>query len=701
MKRINRLVLAGGLVAFLAACGGGPAGEDDLERARRLLESGRAAEAAELLAPVAETGDPGQVLLAARAAIEADRLGQAVEWLERCRSDYPEAREVTIAYARLITRLGRYDEALAALEPLVEPEPRILNLIGFASMVAGDLEGGREYLERSIREARSRGRDYAPPHYHLGLYHAQKGDWSAAIEEFRTAVTANPEHLEAHYQWIGAAERLGLVDEAERAGDGFARIFGTRMRSIGALGEPPEPDAAATEQTARSSRASGRPANSQPNILLVSLDTLRADRLGCYGASRPTSPVIDRLALEGVRFDQAEASSSWTLPSHYSIFTGLSPLGHGVMPDLAQVQGYVFAEQHMAVRGSGRETMLAEALGDLGYRTAAVTEDGWVSEKFGFDQGFASYRSQSEGSLPATARAALVELNQARGETPWFLFVHTFAPHQPYHAPVDLRTRWADPEHTGFAWPRARVPISDYMRFRFPLFPPAPSDVRTYHDLYDGQIRWADTLVEELLGWIAEEEIERDTVVAVISDHGEEIFERSTFDHGYTLFEEVTRVPLILRAPGRIPSGVVVRGPVPLTDLAATLLDLAGASDRLGQGRSLRELWERPGNPSSRVAFGETTDVDGRLVAAVWSGSLKYIRREIGDRPVESLFDLGRDPRERYDLSGSRSKDLARMRELYERHRESATAIQETLGTGEGTLDQETIDRLRALGYTQ
>ncbi|UCF68840.1 MAG: sulfatase-like hydrolase/transferase, partial [Acidobacteriota bacterium] len=729
----------------------------------------RAEEAAEVMAPVATTGPPMLTLAAARFAQAADRVGDAARWLEQARERHPRDVELAIEQAKLLTQLGRAEQAVAELEPLVSGDPRLLNVVGYAALLAGDSQRAQAFLERSVERAAERGVNYAPAHYHLGLLWLARGDELRARSALRRAAEGNPKHLEAFYQALGIAERRGDARDAEQARERLAALNRQRLAALGALDEPPAPvtppaverwvaieqrgleeDAplrrripagssvefacrvpasgavrfrvsvtagpgtgsrlldvihapdprgerwephvvelpgapggegesieseisfellaasrwrrwlgwlvgpdtrsAAFSEPVRVGPVVGRSRDPRPNVLLISLDTLRADRLGSYGHPRATSPTLDRLAASGVRFSRAEAPSNWTLPSHYSMLSGLTPAAHGVLPDLAQVRGYLFPDRRLAVRGSGRETMLAELLAEAGYRTAAVTENGWVSARFGLDQGFQMYRSDLRGALPGTLEASLAELRLTGRRGPWFLFVHTYTTHQPYHAPKPLRTRFADREHVGLAWPAARVPISDYNRFKVDLFPPTTSDIRAFSDLYDGQVAWADTLVGDLVGWLEQVGLLEQTIVIVTSDHGEEIFERGQFDHGDTLYEEVTRVPLIVYAPGRIGEGLVVSQPVSLVDLPATVLDLVGLGTELGQGSSLRPLWEGRVEGHHPV-MAEAIDLDSRPLVAVWDGALKYIRRGEGERAREELYDLTRDPAERRDLS--------------------------------------------------
>lgn len=827
------LILAAG--AGLAACSG-PSGLTNQE-ARRLLEAGRPdqvvaglsglpgrdkeayqllaqafgqlpgreEEAAEALAPAAGSGDLELVLLASRAAIAADRLTQAEEWLKGLVSAQPGAVEAAIEYAKLLATEGRFDEAVALLRRHESDDPRILNLIGYGELLAGRREAGRAALQRAVEIAGRAGRPYAPPHYHLGLDHASRGEWNEALAEFRTAAAANPNHLEAHYGWLAAAERLRLDAEIAPARQGFARLYESQLQRAGALDRAPErPFADPVERTAEVEsrpRAGGtrfrrsfpagtqieiaclaprggrarflaRPASGgqalldvihegtktqdvwiphrliipgtgeapvalefeirpsslwtrwsggaaperaafsepavlpdkarrsldpRPNILLISLDTLRADSLGVQGSGRPTTPFIDGLAARGVRFARCEAASNWTLPSHYSIFSGFTPGAHGVNPDLGQVRGFLFPDRRLAVRGSGKEVMLAEALAEAGYRTAGVTENGWVSARFGFDQGFRLYRSDLRGSLPATRAAALAELETCGEGGPWFLFVHTYAPHQPYHAPFSWRTKFADPGHIGFAWPAAKVPIKDYNRFHGDLFAATPGDVLAFRALFAGQAAWSDTLVRDLVNWLESRGLLERTVVVVTSDHGEEIFERGQFDHGDTLHEEVTHVPLVLTAPGRLPEGKVVAATVSQIDLAATLLDLAGLPGRLGEGTTLRPFWE--GTGQARPAIAEARGKKGEELSAVWDGSLKYLRRQTPLATVEQVFDLAGDPGELHDLAGRFPAELERLRRLFALHRARAAEIRRSLGASDQTVDRETIESLKSLGY--
>lgn len=676
-------------------------------RSRQLLAEAyarspaHAAEGLEVLGPAIEGADPELALIVSRIALAADRIGEALRWLDSCRQRHPERLDVLMRLGELYFRLGRHEDTLALLEPLDSRDPEVLNMLGLSELSLGRSERGRALLEQSVTQARSAGTESPAAHFNLGLHHLDAGRFDAALAELRVTARVAPTLLDAPYQIMGIAERTDQEELAASAAEHFAALYRPRLQAAGALDET-KPSGTRPRRPVVPGGATGvdgAPPTDRPNVLLISLDTLRADRLGCYGAGRDTSPAIDRLAREGLRFARAEAASNWTLPSHYSMMSGLTPAAHGVLPDFGALRGYDSPELHTVARGSGREQMLAESFKEAGYRTVALTENGWVSPRFGFDQGFDDYRSDTKSSLPQTLRATLAALRGMSGDPPWFAFVHTYAPHQPYHAPPRFRWLWADPDHVGFAWPRARVPITEYKRFRMALFPPSPGDVRAFRDLYDGQVAWADTLIQRLVAWLEAEGVLERTLVVVTSDHGEEIFERGRFDHFETLYEEVSHVPLVIRAPGRVPASTVVEDTVSLIDLPATLLDLAGLGDSLGQGRSLRPLWQDRPAGTARPVFAQTIDSRKQPVGAVWSGPLKYSRRTTSTEVLEELFDLRRDPGEVRNLASLQPDDTRRLRELLDRHLQESSEIRDRLDPPSEPLDPETLERLRNLGY--
>ncbi len=419
---------------------------------------------------------------------------------------------------------------------------------------------------------------------------------------------------------------------------------------------------------------SGRGREAGWNVLLVSLDTLRADHLSCYGHARPTSPHLDRLAAGGVRFASAFSQAPWTRPSHRSFLTSTYPASNG---DL-------------------RSPMISEVLWRAGYRTTAVTGGGQVDPRFGFDHGFEAYRIYNW--VGATARIPrLLEANRGRKQ---FLFLHTYRIHSPY---TDTRFAAALPsgrignEFGDQDWDRLGNDIS--------------SDEERYVEaLYDGNIADADRAVGEVLDGLRRDGQLEHTLVAVTSDHGESFWEHGAWRHGQNLYDEQIHVPLILHLPEAlarrlgVAPGTVIRDQVRMVDLYPTLLDLAGVPlDHPVQGRSLVPLLTGGSLPPAE-SFAENTNIRAFERKAFRTPRFKFVesyprapaRAQGIDQPQIELFDLRRDPKEYRNVAG-RYPDLVR---LLEQRMSALVAgarrLDEQVPDG---LDPDLRKRLEALGY--
>ena len=427
-----------------------------------------------------------------------------------------------------------------------------------------------------------------------------------------------------------------------------------------------------------------------PSILLISVDSLRADRLGSYGAERDTSPAIDALAAEGLLFTNAMAPTSWTLPSHVTLLTGLSTAVHRVNGPKRQIDP--------------ARRLLAQVLAEQGYATAAFVSAPYLHRRYGFDRGFARYQNlqaevpafpPSEGQhershLDQTAEsvvdAALAWLKgQPPGEKPWFAFVHLWDVHYDYLPPPPFDALWASDYagpmdgHDFLADPliRADMPAEDLAELRL---------------LYDREVRALDAQIARLLLAVSVRERDERVVVTLVSDHGDEFFEHGHKGHTRTLFEESVHVPWILRDSLRRAAGTRVTSPVSLADVAPTLLGLAGLAPLSeATGRDLSALLlgkpvpERPALltfPPFAALRGE----DWKLIVHARTGVAQY-------------FDLRRDPNERVPLPAPREKLLLLQRRL-EAERAHAEALRWE-GAPEVELDSETRARLRELGYAE
>ncbi len=303
-------------------------------------------------------------------------------------------------------------------------------------------------------------------------------------------------------------------------------------------------------------------------VIAIGINTLRPDRLSAYGAVRATSPNLERLVGEGVRFDRAYASSPWTLPSMASVFTSLSPPQHGVEDRGARLDANV--------------PTLARAFTEAGWRSAGIVTHIYVSRRFGLDSGFADWSELGidenfrEGQQPRAdivVDAVLAWLRLHASER-FFLYVHLFDPHWDYAPPAPFDRRFTDPGYGGpadgsFRWLRRFVGGRAAM---------APADLAQVIALYDGEIAFTDAQLGRLFAAMRERGIWDDTLVAVFADHGEEFQEHGSVHHIRTLYDEVLRVPLLLKpAGGRSPGmRAVVPERVRLLDVAPTLRELSG-----------------------------------------------------------------------------------------------------------------------------
>lgn len=433
------------------------------------------------------------------------------------------------------------------------------------------------------------------------------------------------------------------------------------------------------------------------NLVLVSIDTLRADHLSAYGYARPTSPALERLAQQGVLFRQAYSHSPKTAPSHMSLFTSLHP------------------EVHRVLNRAGREIdsalsrdvpTLPEMLGRAGYRSAAYTAGGNLHRRIGFGRGFERYEHMPMDAAPTFDAAVrqLREWSQHPDTRPFFLFLHTVQVHDPYLPPASYRERFADPGYDGpivsdreVIQARARAAQqSPAQAFWRDVDPEDPDDLRHLVDLYDACIRYTDDQIGRMLDALSELGLAAETLVVVLSDHGEEFMEHGGTRHN-SLFQELLHVPLILRVPpaSGIPAGTRIDPSVRLVDVMPTLLELVGLPVPAHlEGESLVPLM-RGEDESPRPVLAHWRE---RGVRSLRAGRWKLIRIPDDVR----LFDLYLDPGERRPLERERTAIAAALaRELAKRMDEDL-ARAATLAPGEPTpLDPETRERLQALGYLE
>jgi arylsulfatase A-like enzyme len=449
-----------------------------------------------------------------------------------------------------------------------------------------------------------------------------------------------------------------------------------------------------------------RPDPRAPNIVLVFMDAMRADHLSCYGYARQTSPEIDRLAADGVRIGPIVAQAPATFPSVPSVFT-------------SRLASWFFDAGGCVLEP--RYLTLAEMLRTAGYETVGISSSPIVTKGRstysygGFDQGFQSFDdSEAEGgamnwqwrSPEAVVDAALPWLNHLQRER-FFMLLYIEDPHDAYHCPEPYWTMF-DRRYSGPPAVMAGNP-DDYEQAALdgrPI-PIGPRDVAHLEALYDGEIRYANSQLRRFVDRLRELGLLDTTLIVVTSDHGEEFADHGGFKHGYALYEETVRVPLVMSWPGGLPKGKVIGAPlVESIDIVPTILELAHVPLPAGlEGSSLVPLMTGEESRVRPFALSETPYADAKMIT---DGQWKLIERTgkasarpgLTDRYAKGseLYDLATDPHERRDLFATRPDVVKRLREamwdmlpVKERTR---------LEAGEPLrLDPHLIERLRSLGY--
>ena len=445
-----------------------------------------------------------------------------------------------------------------------------------------------------------------------------------------------------------------------------------------------------------------KPERVGPNVVLISLDTLRADHLGCYGYDRDTTPNIDAFAKGARVFTDVWASSCYTLPSHMSMFTGQMPSMHAVTKP-----GFL--------RNPERSPLVAELLRKRGYTTAAFTGGVFVDREFGFAAGFESYGAVdlvqlrdsaiTEHRVDAVAGLTheLIAENDMKDLGQWihdhraesfFLFFHTYASHE-----------FDPPEKHRLALGFERS-LSDDEESQGLIggggYHPSEEEVARLVDLYDGGVRFADEAVGMLLGQLDRSGISDNTIVIITADHGKEIGEHGIVGHGHALYEELLQIPLLIRVPDKLAGRGANRAvgqdsrPAMLVDIVPSILELVNvASPKNMQGQSVFGPAD-----SSRVRLAEVENL--AIKYAMRRGSLKTIHNPLDAVALlentieEESFDLERDPAELAPLPADPNRVIEVSRE-FELLKTLSRALGETLESGQ--MSASTADQLRALGY--
>ncbi len=427
----------------------------------------------------------------------------------------------------------------------------------------------------------------------------------------------------------------------------------------------------------------------RPNVILITIDTLRQDHLSSYGYARRTSPYLDSLAANGVRFTRAYSTSSWTVPAVASLMTSLHPDSHGVVSGSVS-NGEVRGQQILA----GEITRLPELLQEAGYTTFGLTANGHLTRELGYGQGFDRYENLGFGAKADELNRTLTQWKEElAASAPYFLWVHYFDPHAPYVP----RAPWlAEYAPKGIQKPR-RLIVNHAARYLQMAVGRDPRELEYVVALYDSEIAFTDQAIEQSVTML---DPGSESLILVTSDHGEEFREHGGFGHSNNLFEESLKVPLIVRFPEDAHAGGVVDEPTSLVDVGPGLLDYLGVElpERF-QGRSFMPLVEgRQSDPPRAVLASLSRDGWPETRAIVQNG-WKYIRASFGSmHSREMLFHLDSDPDERDNAaSTSQLKRAALSALLDEQMARYATDIEPDIHVA----TDEKLEELRSLGYLQ
>lgn len=385
------------------------------------------------------------------------------------------------------------------------------------------------------------------------------------------------------------------------------------------------------------------------NLLVITLDTMRADRLPPYGFSGVVTPALDRLAAEGALFEQSFAAAPLTLPSHATLFTGMYPPRLGVRDNTGAPLSADFQT-------------LAEVLGARGLTTGAFVASAVLAPRRGLDQGFGTYSMGASPGCPGSPRARrpaddvvseAVTWLADHDSAPFFVWIHLYDTHRPYQLPDDYARSYADP--------------------------------------YAAAIAFEDAQIARLISHLEARDLLDDTLMVVAGDHGESLGEHGEDSHGMFIYQEALRVPLIMRGPGVVPRRV--SAPVRLVDVMPTILDMFGVGTPPMDGLSLTRLLAGADEGSSREVYAESLYPQRFGWASL--RSLRADRYKVIDAPRPELFDLESDPYEQRNLFESKPSVaagmLTRLRSFDSERGRSVDAAPD--------VDRAFAERLASLGY--
>lgn len=450
--------------------------------------------------------------------------------------------------------------------------------------------------------------------------------------------------------------------------------------------------------------AEGAPAGDRrpPNVVLVSIDTLRADHLRSYGYARETSPAMDALAADSALFLNARSHAPYTLASHASILTGLLPTRHRALQ----------LDQSL----DASALTLADRFRSQGYLTAAITGGGQVSARYGLAKGFDVFDERAwvhkDNDLAGLHYGRVANWLKDNRSAPFFLFVHTYQPHDPYDAPAPWGGMFLAP---GARWPRADLQVILGSGFRELFKTMTPAETENLVALYDGEIRYTDeALIKPLVALLRELGLYDRTLIVLTSDHGEKFHEHYGWVHAHTLYDEEIRVPLLFKFPASRHAGERIVDSVRSVDIAPTVLDASGLGFEAPDfdGRSLvRRLEGGPAEDLPVLSFlpgGLIDDIPEKVALIDGAGGKLILNQRypagaytyfVPPPPPQDdveLYDLPSDPGEKRNAAAG---DAARVRKLYEILKPHQERLAQAGESRRFRMDEALREKLRTLGY--
>jgi len=420
----------------------------------------------------------------------------------------------------------------------------------------------------------------------------------------------------------------------------------------------------------------------RPNVILISIDTLRADHLSSYGYYRQTTPNIDKLAKDGILFKQVIAQAPFTLASHMSLMTSLYPSFH---------KTYLLKGSHL----DNKITTLAEVLYSKNYKTWAITGGGQLNSKYGFSKGFEIYTEYTAPKFDVEKKVnEAINFIEKNKDLNFFIFLHSYKPHAPY-TPEPPFDKMFDAGYKG----NIDGSLSTIDAINNGLLKISPEDKNHIVSLYDGEIREVDNFLGKFFSYLRKNGLYDNSLIIFTSDHGEEFGEHGKIGlHSHTLYDELLLVPLIIKLPSNAQRGKIVYDQVQSIDIFPTILQLIGVKDKsiLLQGSSIANLIFNKNIKKDNYAFTERLTEDNVKLRAIRGKEFKFIYEDNGEGETYYYFNLNNDPKEQNNieiLPNISKKFIASLNFLIQEEKIKPHQLKEE------EIDRETTEILKSLGY--